>query len=201
MDRERARSDLEYIRRTMQSVRRRNTEDGIYSVIWGILVPVCTALNWRLGAAGIMPSPEIVWWIGLPAGGIISAFVGWRRGRSGARGPLMPEARMYYTVGALLLFIWLITYVMGLVFRLFSTPQSLYILGLLLSVAYCLQAAFGGIKGLYLLALGWLVVAILQLLLPRPLSSLVFGFSCIPLQLVPGLLLTRMYRLEHDGVT
>ena len=108
---------------------------------------------------------------------------------------------MYYTVGALLLFIWLITYVIGLVFRLFSTPQSLYILGLLLSVAYCLQAAFGGIKGLYLLALGWLVVAILQLLLPQTLSSLVFGFSCIPLQLVPGLLLTRMYRLEHDGVT
>ena len=69
MDRERARSDLEYIRRTMQSVR--------------------------------------------------------RPGRSGARGPLMPEARMYCTVGALL----------------------------------------------------------------------------IPLQLVPGLLLTRMYRLEHDGVT
>ena len=199
MDRERARSDLEYIRRTMQSVRRRNTVDGIYSVIWGILVPVCTALNWRL--AGIMPSPVIVWWIGLPAGGIISAFVGWRRSRGEARKPLMPEARMYYTVGALLISLWLITYVMGSVFRLFSTPQSLYILGLLLSVGYCLQAAFGGFKGLYLPALGWLVVAILQLLLPWPLSSLVFGFSCIPLQLVPGLVLTRMYRLEHDGVT
>ena len=113
----------------------------------------------------------------------------------------MPEARMYYTVGALLISLWLITYVMGSVFRLFSTPRSLYILGLLLSVGYCLQAAFGGFKGLYLPALGWLVVAILQLLLPWPLSSLVFGFSGIPLQLVPGLLLTRMYRLEHDGVT
>ena len=36
-----------------------------------------------------------------------------------------------------------------------------------------------GFKGLYLPALGRLVVAILQLPLPRPLSSLVFGFSCI----------------------
>ena len=200
MDRARAQSDLEYIRHTMQSVRRRNTEDGIYSVIWGILVPVCTALNWWLGAAGVARS-HVVWWVGMPVGGMVCAFVGYRRGRGESRKPLMPEARMYYTVGALLLFIWLITYVIGLVFRLFSTPQSLYILGLLLSVAYCLQAAFGGIKGLYLLALGWLVVAILQLLLPWPLSSLVFGFSFIPLQLVPGLVLTRMYRREHDGVT
>ena len=32
---------------------------------------------------------------------------------------------------------------------------------------------------MYLPALGRLVVAILQLPLPRPLSSLVFGFSCI----------------------
>ena len=38
-------------------------------------------------------------------------------------------------------------------------------------------SAFVGFKELYLPALGRLVAAILQLLLPRPLSSLVFGFS------------------------
>ena len=67
--------------------------------------------------------------------------------------------------------VWIISFVMGAVFHRFS-----------ISRIRCR-----------------LVAAVLQLLLPQPSASLVFGFSCISLQLVPGLVLTRIHRRERNG--
>ena len=77
MDREQAVGEIEFIRKVMAEVRRRNTIDGIYYIIWGTIIPICTVVSWFQGAmdhimrsvmSGQSESLQGFWPAFLPAG-------------------------------------------------------------------------------------------------------------------------------------
>ena len=88
----------------------------------------------------------------------------------------------------------------GFGFGKVSIAQTLFILGLLLFIVFAFDATFSGIKWLYFIAAGWLIVGTVGLWLPLKYSFL-FGLASIPLELVPGLILTRIYRKECHGTS
>ncbi len=95
MNGEKALGDLEYIRNVMHMVRRRNAIDGIYYVILGAVIPICTALTWILAATGNENLIGFNWIIGMFIGGILCFVAGWRRGKRQENKSHGREAMMY----------------------------------------------------------------------------------------------------------
>ena len=89
--------------------------------------------------------------------------------------------------------------IVGWGFEKLTVPQVLFFFGLLLSVLYALDATFSGLRWMYLLSAGWLVTGTLAVFLPMATASLVFGFGTVRLELLPGLVLNRIYRRENNG--
>ena len=199
MNEDKARNDLEYIRSVMESVRQRNAIDAVYYLIWGVVIPLCTLATWILGNRGLEDRIGIVWIVGLAVGSLSSFAAGWIRSRTGPEPPPRQELKMYYTAWILFGINSIALMIVGWGFGKLDVPQVLFILGLLLALVYALDATFAGLRFMYVVAFGWLSVGVLSAFLPLPASSLVFGFSTIPLQLVPGLLLNRIYRRVSDG--
>lgn len=201
MDEQQARSDLEYIRSVMADIRRRNVIDGIYYMIWGVVIPLCTALTWWLGSSGKDNLIGMVWVIGTILGVLSSFITGWYRSRNGDESPQKPELRFYYTAWILFGITALTVLTVWWVFDKLSINESLFILGLLLAMVFALDASFSGMKWLYAVAAGWLIIGTLGLWLSFIQISLIFGFAAIPLELVPGAILTRIYRRELHGLS
>lgn len=201
MNEERALSDLEYIRNVMHMVRRRNTIDGIYYVIWGLVIPLCTTATLILARTAYAQAIGFVWMAGMLIG-VVSCFIaGWLRGKN--RQPEAPgrELMMYYTTWILFAIVYVIVVIVGWGFGKLTVPQALFILGLLLGFVYALDATFSGLRWMYLLSAGWLVSGTIAVFLPMETASIVFGFGTVPLELLPGLVLNRIYRQDKNGTT
>lgn len=194
------RANLEYIRCVMQSLRRRNAIQGMYYLIWGIVIPLCTALSWWMESAGYGNFIGINWIVGMSCGAVCCAVVGWSRSRSKDSSKVRSgEIHLYYTSWILFSVTSLLTILVGWVFGRFSVQEGLFILSLLLATAYAFDAAYSGLYWLFAVAVGWLLVGCIGLWLPLQEASRLFGFATLPLELIPGLLLNRMYRKERDG--
>lgn len=199
MDERQAINDLEYIRNIMREVRMRNAIDAIYYIIWGAVIPLCTVATWALLASGKETLIGWVWLTGMVLGGISCFIAGWLRSRRSEEGPPRPEVKMYFTAWILFGIVSIALMTVGWVFGKLTVPQVLFVLGMLLSLVYAVDATFSGLRWMYLVSAGWFVTGILSIFLKMPASSLVFGFTTIPLQLIPGIILNRIYRQEQHG--
>ena len=201
MDEQQAMSNLEYIRSVMRDVRRRNIIDGVYYLIWGIVIPACTALTWWLGFTGREGTIGTVWLIGMIAGALCCFVTGWSRSRGEASESMRPESRLYNTVWILFGVTGLTTMIVSWGFAKLTLTESLFVLGLLLTMVHAVDASFSGMRWMYAIAAGWLIFGTLGLWLPFLPAALLFGFATIPLGLIPGIILTRIYRRERHGTS
>lgn len=199
MDEKKAGEDLAFIRNVMEGVRHRNIIDGIYYVIWGVIVPLCSVIDRRMLIAGRGETGGTVWLIGIGLGVVLCLGTGWLRGRKGIHGPRGAEARLFYTAwiafaatGAVLLAVGCGTGKLGL-------GQGLFVLGLLLAMVYAIDGSFGRLRGLFAVSAGWLLAGVAALWLSKEYASFVFGLTAVPLCLIPGLILIRMSRTDNHG--
>ena len=190
--------DLEFIRSVMENARKRRVVDGIHSMIWGTVVPICTALSFWLAEVQHPQFISLLWVLGMIFGALCSFIAGYIRTRRWGSLPSGAGSQIYYSAWIAFGIGVVGTMVAGML-GLLEIPESLFMLAMLLAVTNTVDASFCSMNWLYFITAGWFVVAFFVLLLPMPHAAMFFGFSTIPLQWLPGWILTRIYRREIHG--
>ena len=199
MDRNRAFEDLSYIRSVMNRVRRRNIIDGVYYMIWGLVIPVCAVTTWILGGLEIFEWIWLTWTAGCVLGAVCSFLVGWFRAKQAPPPEPGSPTALYYASWIAFGVTAAVALGVGWGSGMLTVPQGLFVLGMLLTCTYVVDAAFSGLVLLYVMAAGWLVTGVVSLFLPVRLASFFFGLATFVLEFIPGLFLTRIYRREVRG--
>ena len=105
LDGKKAAEDLHVIRSIMEKCAARQQDDGIFLIIWGLLIPVATGINYLFAYAEKWKLIGPLWGVVMLAGAVMSAVAGKRRGagRAATKAESLQTALWVACWGALLL--------------------------------------------------------------------------------------------------
>jgi hypothetical protein len=196
---EAARENLEFaLRAIRRSVDSYITEGGAYFILWSLLIPVGTLLSYVAGSHGIGPV-AVIWSVIGIGGGVGSRILTRRRNPDGpgTTGGMVYTALWRGLAGALA--ILGVAALVQLAPALTQTsPLSLnaamFVVGLLLGIAFSVTGAFSTAPWMKALGLAWWLAALIALFVPPIWAPAVIGGATLPLNGVPGLILERRFR-------
>ena len=193
-DREKAIEDLKVVRSIMESCARRQRDTGIYFMIWGLLIPAATVVNyiivhferWNLFAP--------LWGTVIVLGCILSASTGIRRGRGGT---MNHADRMQVAVWGGCIGVMAIMMALSFITGDIHLNLIMTVIALLMANAVFISAVMSGTRMLYVFAAGWAVAGIICAFLPQYTAPAVLGSVSFVLSFIPGLILELRYRNER----
>lgn len=194
---EKAREDLELIRRMMQDGRREVVDRGKHFLIWGLVPVVGLLATYAKATSGWGPDPRLVWLLVLGVGWASSMIVGRRDGR---------RARVSTLARRILSATWVATGVsltMIATAGMFGALDVRLLPGLLAAIIAAPVLVSGmltGEKWLLGVALAWWAGGALMLFVPGPYTLLVMAGMSLVLLALPGAILgSRAGRREAVG--
>jgi len=190
-DREKAAGDLKVVRTIMESCAKRQQNDGIYFIIWGLLIPLATGCNYLLVYLEKWNFFGPLWAVVMLTGGSLSFLVSLRRKR---RGSVTHGARVQSAL-------WL-----GCCFSIVLLMAASFLSGdvkiniIMMFVAFLMantvfiSGMLSGTGILKLLSSLWWAAGIICAILPEYDAPIVLGGATFVLSFIPGLILDRRYR-------
>jgi len=183
------------------------TEGGVYFILWGLLIPVATALSYVLGAAGMGWAVAVVWVITWLSGGAGSAFLSRRRNPDGVgalAGKLYNGLWISLGSGLLVLVAATVLPMIGTALDLtevtgLGLKDALFGIGLLMGLAFMVSGAFSSLRWMRPLALLWWVAGLVALFVPLIWAPAVIATATAVLNLIPGIILSKRYRSRRDA--
>jgi len=194
IDKQKAVEDLKIVRTIMETCARRQQDDGIYLIIWGLLIPVATGLNYLIVYLEKWQLFGPLWGGVMLIGCVLSAVTGFRRGsdRSMTHG-----AKIQAAVWVVSIFSIVLLMVTGFASGDIKRNMIMTVLSLIMANAIFISGMLSGTKMLKFVSGGWWAVGILCAFLPQYTAPAVVGAATFILSFIPGLILDRRYRNER----
>jgi len=193
-----AAGDLAFIRRIMEESRRQARDNGVYYLLWGGLVIVCTPVSYLLGFAGQGRFVPWFWGAAFSGMGIFLAIGAARsRGKGGTLGNFLLGA----VWGSVLLLMAALVGASALAGRL-DLPWAMGLSSLGIGLGYLLSAAVGRSPLILALALPWWIGGLIIPLLPPLHAPAALAGLTLLFEFIPGLamyLRWRAARRRADG--
>lgn len=190
-----AASDLDFIRKVMEASRYHSLKNGVFYQIWGLIIPLCSILNWILIHFELFRFIGLVWGIGIGLGSVSSFVIGFLKSKEeGDRVEDNLNGKVWIGIlmGSVTILILELVGILPLVYGLFS-------LCLLLMLGAVVEASLTGLKGFFLIAGGWLAVGISLIIFKDHAAPLFMGFMTFPLSFISGTILTILYKKEKKS--
>ena len=191
IDRERAAEDLRVVRVMMESCARRQQDTGIYFIIWGLLIPPATGINYLL--------VHLEKWNGL---GLLWGGVGLLGCALTILLSLKRQRYIQHTHGARVQgIVWIGSWVSiilmiggGLISKDMSINMTMAVLAFMLATAIFVSGFLSGTVMLKYIAVGWWVTGIICIFTHAYDASIVIAVATFFLFFIPGIILDQRSR-------
>ncbi|MBN1797493.1 MAG: hypothetical protein JW822_02885 [Spirochaetales bacterium] len=177
--------DIKFIKQIMAESRRVILDHGMSYILWGVLLPVGTAVSYILGYCN---QAQYIgyFWLGLSITGWIIQFIMAlkKEKREKIKSRL---ARLYGLLYLGLGILFVIITILYIVMQMISFIIFMFLLCLLLAFAYYISAIFNRLKWLYPMSAGWMISGITILFLPELWGPGIISILIILFALIPGI--------------
>lgn len=194
IDRKEAAENLKLVRTIMETCSRRQHDNGIHFIIWGLMIPIATGFNYLLVYLEKWKLIGPLWGIAALVGVVLSIVVSVRR-----RGPRVE------THGAIVqVSVWIASWVTmvlmmaaGFITGGIKLNIMMMLIAFLMANAVFISGFLSGTRMLKLLAAGWWAAGIICIFTHEYKASMVVAIATFLFSFIPGVILDRKYRAEN----
>jgi len=191
-----AQENLAYIKQIMNDTRRSQNDNGIISIVWGILVTLGQIGNYVLTETRIWNG--FMWlWLGIGLTGWLFVYIETRAKKEQTVRTFASKilASLWVSAGISMTVIGFGAASSGLVNGYAINPLISTVLG----GTYYVTGLLNGKKLDQKLSYGWWLGAVVMFMLPGPFSFLLFAFMMVLFQVIPGILSYRSYKAARGA--
>jgi len=191
-----AQENLAYIKQIMNDTRRSQNDNGIISIVWGILVTLGQIGNFVLTETRIWNG--FMWlWLGVGLIGWLFVYIETRAKKEQTVRTFASKilASLWVSAGISMTVIGFGAASSGLVNGYAINPLISTVLG----GTYYVTGLLNGKKLDQKLSYGWWLGAVVMFMLPGPFSFLLFAFMMVLFQVIPGILSYRSYKAARGA--
>ncbi|MBI9108122.1 MAG: hypothetical protein JEZ04_15340 [Spirochaetales bacterium] len=191
IDRERAAENLKIVRTIMESCSRRQQDDGIHFIIWGLLIPVATGFNYLLVYLEKWKSIGLLWGTVALVGIVLSIVVSVRR--RGARAETH-GGRVQAAVWIACWITMMLIMAAGFITGGMKLNFMMMLIAFIMANAVFISGFLSGTRMLKLLAAGWWATGIVCAFTHEYTASIIVALATFLLSFIPGVILDRRYK-------
>lgn len=191
IDRKRAAGDLKVVRTMMENCSRRQQDDGIHFIIWGLLIPIATGFNYLLVYLEKWKMIGFLWGIAGAAGCALSIIVSIKRHRD------IPSTHGGMVQASVWIASWISIILMlaaGFISGSMKLNMMMAILAFMLAGAVFVSGFLSGTAMLKYASAGWWAAGILCVFTHEYKASIVIAAATFILSFIPGVILDRRAR-------
>jgi len=191
-----AQENLTYIKQIMNDTCRSQNDNGIISIVWGILVTLGQIGNYVLTETRIWNG--FMWlWLGIGLTGWLFVYIETRAKKEQTVRTFASKilASLWVSAGISMTVIGFGAASSGLVNGYAINPLISTVLG----GTYYVTGLLNGKKLDQKLSYGWWLGAVVMFMLPGPFSFLLFAFMMVLFQVIPGILSYRSYKAARGA--